>query len=35
MIADRVYLDLVTKGLLWTLRLLQDDGTPAPGHSAQ
>ena len=33
MIANREYLDLVSRGLLWTLRLLQDDGTPAPGYS--
>ncbi len=30
MIADPVYLDLVTRGLLWTVNRLQDDGTPAP-----
>jgi type 1 glutamine amidotransferase len=33
MIADRDYLALVTRGLLWTVRLLQDDGTPAPGYA--
>jgi uncharacterized protein len=30
--ADPVYLDLVTRGLLWTLGRLQTDGTPAPGY---
>lgn len=30
--ADPAYLDLVTRGLLWTLDKLQDDGTPAPGY---
>jgi type 1 glutamine amidotransferase len=35
MIANPVYLDLVTRGLLWTLRLLQDDGTPAGGYAAR
>jgi type 1 glutamine amidotransferase len=34
-IANPVYLDLVTRGLLWTLGLLQDDGTPAPGYAAR
>jgi type 1 glutamine amidotransferase len=33
MIADPVYLDMVTRGLLWTVRLLQNDGTPAPGYA--
>jgi uncharacterized protein len=32
MMADPVYLDLVTRGLLWTMDLLQDDGTPAPAY---
>jgi type 1 glutamine amidotransferase len=35
MIADPVYLGLVTRGLLWTTGKLQDDGTPAPGYSAR
>jgi type 1 glutamine amidotransferase len=35
MIANREYLELVTRGLLWTVRLLQDDGTPAPGYAAR
>lgn len=35
MIANPVYLDLVTRGVLWTLRLLQDDGTPAAGYAAR
>lgn len=35
MIANPLYLDLVTRGLLWTARLLQDDGTPAPGYAAR
>jgi type 1 glutamine amidotransferase len=35
MIANPLYLDLVTRGLLWTLRLLQEDGTPAPGFAAR
>jgi type 1 glutamine amidotransferase len=35
MIANPVYLDLVTRGLLWTLSLLRDDGTPAPGYAAR
>ena len=30
--ADPVYLDLVTRGLLWTLGKLQADGTPAAGY---
>ena len=33
-IANPVYLDLVTRGLLWTVGKLQDDGTPAPGYAA-
>jgi uncharacterized protein len=32
MMADPVYLDLVTRGLLWALDLLQEDGTPASGY---
>ena len=34
-IANPVYLDLVTRGLLWTVGKLQDDGTPAPGYAAR
>jgi type 1 glutamine amidotransferase len=30
--SDPAYLDLVTRGLLWTLGRLQPDGTPAPGY---
>jgi uncharacterized protein len=33
MIANPVYLDLVTRGLLWTVGKLKDDGTPAPGYA--
>lgn len=29
---DPVFLDLVTRGLLWTVGRLQEDGTPAPGY---
>jgi uncharacterized protein len=32
MMANPVYLDLVARGLLWTLDLLQEDGTPASGY---
>ena len=35
MIANPVYLDLVTRGLLWTVGQLQNDGTPAPGYVAR
>ena len=35
MMSNPVYLDLVARGLLWTRRLLRDDGTPAPGYSAR
>jgi type 1 glutamine amidotransferase len=35
MIANPVYLDLVTRGLLWTVGRLQNDGTPAPGYAAR
>jgi type 1 glutamine amidotransferase len=35
MIADPVYLGLVTRGLLWTVGRLQNDGTPAPGYQAR
>ena len=34
-IANPVYLDLVTRGLLWTVGKLQDDGTPVPGYAAR
>ena len=33
MIANPVYLDLVTRGLLWTVGHLKDDGTPAAGYA--
>jgi uncharacterized protein len=33
MIANPLYLDIVTRGLLWTVGKLQDDGTPAPGYA--
>lgn len=35
MMANPVYLDLVTRGLLWTLNQLQDDGTPKSGYAAR
>ncbi len=35
MIADPVYLGLVTRGLLWTVGHLQNDGTPARGYAAR
>ena len=35
MIADPVYLGLVTRGLLWTVGHLRTDGTPAPGYAAR
>ena len=35
MMANAVYLDLVTRGLLWTLNRLRDDGTGAPGDGAR
>ena len=35
MMANPVYLDLVTRGLLWTINLLQKDGTPAAGYAAR
>jgi len=34
-IANPVYLDLVTRGLLWTVGKLQADGTPAAGYAAR
>ncbi|PYP75198.1 MAG: heme-binding protein [Gemmatimonadetes bacterium] len=33
--SDPVYLDLVTRGLLWTVGKLGPDGTPAPGYGPQ
>ena len=35
MIADPIYLDVVAKGLLWTVGRLRDDGTPAPGYESR
>jgi len=35
LMANPEYLDLVTRGLLWTLQLLQDDGTPAAGYAVR
>jgi uncharacterized protein len=35
MMADSVFLDLVARGLLWTLDRLQPDGTPAKGYAAR
>ena len=35
MIEDPVYLGLVTRGLLWTVDKLQNDGTPAPGYAVR
>jgi uncharacterized protein len=35
MIANSLYLDLVTRGLLWTARLLKDDGSAASGAAAR
>ncbi len=35
MIATPLYLDIVTRGLLWTVRRLQDDGTPTAGYAAR
>jgi len=35
MIADPIYLGIVTRGLLWTVGHLQNDGTPAPGYRAR
>jgi type 1 glutamine amidotransferase len=34
-IENPVYLDLVARGLLWTVGHLQDDGTPAPGYAVR
>ncbi len=33
MMEDPVYLGLVTRGLLWTVNRLNDDGTPAQGYA--
>jgi uncharacterized protein len=35
MIATPLYLDIVTRGLLWTVGRLQDDGRPAAGYGAR
>jgi uncharacterized protein len=35
MMANPIYLDLISRGLLWTRGLLQDDGTPASGYAAR
>jgi uncharacterized protein len=35
MMSSPVFLDLVARGLLWTLDRLQPDGTPAPGYAAR
>jgi type 1 glutamine amidotransferase len=35
MMANPVYLDLVTRGLLWTVGKLREDGTPAAGYPAR
>ena len=35
MIANPIYLDVIAKGLLWTVGRLQDDGTPAPGYGGR
>ena len=35
MMANPVYLDLVTRGLLWTLDKLRTDGTPADGYAVR
>jgi type 1 glutamine amidotransferase len=34
-VADAKYLDLVTRGLLWSTGHLTDDGKPAPGYEAK
>jgi uncharacterized protein len=33
MIANKLYLDIVARGVLWTAGRLQDDGTPAAGYA--
>ena len=35
MIADPIYLDVVGRGLLWTVGRLGEDGTPAPGYEGR
>jgi type 1 glutamine amidotransferase len=35
MMADPIYLGLVSRGLLWTVGRLADDGTPAAGYGAR
>ena len=35
MIADPIYLDMVTRGVLWVTGKIQDDGSPAPGYAAR
>jgi hypothetical protein len=35
MMGNPVYLDLVTRGLLWTLDKLRADGTPTNGYKAR
>jgi type 1 glutamine amidotransferase len=33
--SDPVYLDLLTRGLLWSVNKLDDDGKPKPGYAVQ
>ena len=35
MIANPIYLDVIARGLLWTVGRLQDDGTPARGYGGR
>ena len=35
MMENPVYLDMLAKGVLWSTRRLQDDGTPAAGYAAR
>ena len=35
MVANPIYLGLVTRGLLWTVDKLQDDGSPKAGYAAR
>ena len=35
MIANPLYLDIVARGLLWTVGHLKDDGTPAAGYAGR
>jgi type 1 glutamine amidotransferase len=35
MVANPIYLDLVTRGVLWTAGALREDGTAAPGYAAK